>query len=93
MVACGFEVGLLFRERSAVVSCHCPYQTAARGDATVGSVDEAKCDSNGENSGGCFVARCLQYHFSERALCGRCEKHIDVDCAEEQDQDESNAAT
>lgn len=79
---------LLLGEWCSIITGHRPEKSTSRSYTAIGSIDKAQGNCNTQDCGGDLAAGGLEDHLSEGALSGRCEKEIEVDEAEEHDQNE-----
>lgn len=82
---------LLVGEWCSIITGHRPEKSTSRSYTAIGSIDKAQGNGNTQDCRRDLAAGGLEDHLRERALGGRCEKEVEVDEAEEHDQDEHDA--
>ena len=81
---------LLVGEWRSIITGHRPEKSTSRSYTAIGSIDKAQGNGNTQDCRRDLASGGLKDHLSEWALGGRCEKEVEVDKAEEHDQDEND---
>ena len=82
---------LLLGEWCSIITGHRPEKSTSRSYTAIGSIDKAQGNGNTQDCRRDLAVGGLEDHLSEWALSGRCEQEIEVNEAEEHDQDEHDA--